>query len=124
MDTTNEWFDEYGRVGDQVYLEAFEPLFGKDNISVIDDSVGHGAPWNFGLYQYDGGDIIWGGKRQKMVFIHFSHFTPNYNNDTYEVDREGEWNNPHLRHPRVKQYYDEYFNSLKTIKVKYDYKNN
>ena len=69
MDPTNEWFTQYGSVGDQVYLEAFEPLFGVENVSVIDNSIGHGAPWNFRLYQYDGEDIIWGGKRQKMVFI-------------------------------------------------------
>ena len=124
MDKTNKWYSQYGRTGggdgDQKYLEAFAPLFGKENISVIDDGIGHGAPWNFFLYQYDGKDIIWNGKRQKMVFIHFSHFTPNYENGNYEIDRGGGyWGDPHVQLPRVKEYYDNYFEVLNEIKNKY-----
>ena len=119
MDPTNEWFAEYGRVGDQVYLEGFGPIFGEDNVCVIDSEIGHGAPWNFTLYGYDGDYIDWGGKRQKMLFIHFSHFTPNYENNTFKVDREGEWYNPHLRHPRIYEYYNDYFNKLIETKNKY-----
>ena len=114
MDPTNEWFEQYGRVGDQVYLEGFAPLFGESNVAVLDDMIGHGAPWNLSLYQYDGDEIVWEGRRQKMVFIHFSHFTPNFENDTYSIDRSGEWDcvlsNPH---PRVIEYYDDYFERLK-----------
>ena len=124
MDKTNKWYDLFGKTGgvdgDQKYLEAFEPLFGKKNVSVIDAGIGHGAPWNFTLYQYDGEDIIWEEKRQKMVFIHFSHFTPNYENGTYMIDRGGGyWNNVHLRIPRLKQYYDNYNKTLIKIKNKY-----
>ena len=114
MDPTNEWFEQYGRVGDQVYLEGFAPLFGESNVAVLDDMIGHGAPWNLSLYQYDGDEIVWKRRRQKMVFIHFSHFTPNFENDTYSIDRSGEWDcvlsNPH---PRVIEYYDDYFERLK-----------
>tara|TARA_R110000824_G_scaffold282940_4_gene471203 strand:- start:113 stop:1024 length:912 start_codon:yes stop_codon:yes gene_type:complete len=124
MDKTNKWYSRYGKTGggdgDQKYLEGFEPLFGKDNISVIDEGIGHGAPWNFTLYQYDGEDIIWKSKRQKMIFIHFSHFTPNYKSGTYAVDKNGEWKNPQNTHVRIKKYYDDYFDSLLNTKIKYN----
>jgi len=120
MDPTNQWHARYGKVGDQVYLEAFEPLFGSDNISIIDKSIGHGAPWNFTLYQYDNEDIIWRGNRQKMIFIHFSHFTPNYDDNTYSVDKDGEWHNPQRYHNRIQQYYDDYFISLNNTRIKYN----
>jgi hypothetical protein len=119
MDPNNEWFAQYGRVGDQVYLEGFEPLFGESNICVIDTGIGHGAPWNFALYQYEGEDIIWNGNRQKMVFSHFSHFTPDYVNNTYSVDRGGEWGGLRLNTPEIVSYYDNYFISLKNAKKKY-----
>ena len=72
-------------------LEAFEPLFGKENIYIMDDTVGHGAPWNLGLYEYMdenvGGEILWTPAEalpfktpriQTMLFIHFSQFTPRF----------------------------------------------
>ena len=69
---------ELSIMGDQKYLEAFEPNFGKDVIKIIDEDIGHGAPWNFRLYVYDEFDdkniIGWGDKKQKLVFNHFSQF--------------------------------------------------
>ena len=116
MDPSNEWFDKYGAVGDQVYLEGFAPLFGEENVAVLDEHIGHGAPWNLSLYEYEGHDIIWNGKKQKLVFIHFSHFTPDFKNNTYSRDRSGEWNcvlnNPN---PFIIKYYDNYFERLKDV---------
>ena len=120
MDPNNEWFEEYGRVGDQVYLEGFIPLFGDDNVCIIDTGVGHGAPWNYRLYDYDGDDIVWGGVRQKMVFSHFSHFTPDYENNTYSVDRDGEWSSEGLGRPEIVSYYDKYFTTLSMVKEKHN----
>lgn len=120
MDPTNSWFEQYGRVGDQVYLEGFEPLFGQDNVYVIDRSIGHAAPWNFRCYRYENDYIIWEGRKQKINFIHFSHFTPNYESNSYKVDRFGEWGHPQNINPKVNEYYDGYFERLKSTKLKYN----
>lgn len=68
---------ELGTCGDQKYLEGFIPRFG-DSVCVIDETIAHGAPWNFRLYVYDyfdqDGSVIWGNKRQPLVFNHFSKF--------------------------------------------------
>lgn len=66
---------EYATCGDQKYLEGFAPNFGTDNIAIIDELTGHGAPWNFRLYNYDQieeGLIGYGPLMQKLVFNHFS----------------------------------------------------
>ena len=69
---------ELSIMGDQKYLEAFIPMFGEDVIKVLDEDIGHGAPWNFRLYVYDhyieDNIIGWGDKKQKLVFNHFSQF--------------------------------------------------
>ena len=69
-------YPEYSTCGDQKYLEGFIPNFGEQNICVIDEHVGHGAPWNFRLYVYENyeknGTIFYGNKEQKLVFNHFS----------------------------------------------------
>ena len=45
---------------------------------MIDETIAHGAPWNFRLYVYDylqeDGTVVWGDKRQPLVFNHFSKF--------------------------------------------------
>ena len=68
---------ELSTCGDQKYLEGFIPRFG-ESVCVIDETIAHGAPWNFRLYVYDhfddDGSIIWGDKRQPLVFNHFSKF--------------------------------------------------
>lgn len=66
---------EYATCGDQKYLEGFAPNFGVQNIAIIDEITGHGAPWNFRLYNYDQieqGLIGYGPIMQKLVFNHFS----------------------------------------------------
>ena len=67
---------ELSTCGDQKYLEGFVPRFG-DSVCVIDETIAHGAPWNFRLYVYDyidEGNVIWGDKVQPLVFNHFSKF--------------------------------------------------
>ena len=68
---------ELATCGDQKYLEGFIPRFG-DSVCVIDETIAHGAPWNFRLYVYDyfdqDGSVVWGDKRQPLVFNHFSKF--------------------------------------------------
>jgi len=113
MDKSNKWFPTHGFCGDQKYLELFESMFG--NVKVLDDDIGHAAPWNFRLYKYfdDRTIIEWNGKIQPLVFIHFSHF--NYTKNSYRVARKKEWK----MHPSAKRYYDEYFETLKSVKRRY-----
>ena len=82
-------------------------MFGKDNIYVIDEDFAHGAPWNMGLYRYldskIGGEVEWNPdpklnlgienkqRTQKMYFVHFAQFTPDYENQRYRFDRSGAW---------------------------------
>ena len=113
MDKSNEWFAEYGGCGDQKYLELFESMFG--DVKIIDEDIGHAAPWNFSLYTYFDDDTIinWDGAIQPLVFVHFSHF--NYTEDSYKVARRGEW---HM-HPPAKKYYNQYFQILHSVKQRY-----
>ena len=133
MNPHNEWAEKYGTCGDQKYLEAFEPMFGKDNIYVIDEDFAHGAPWNMGLYRYldgrIGGEVEWNPdpklnlgienkqRTQKMYFVHFAQFTPDYENQRYRFDRSGAWRQCGIyENPKVAYYYNDYF--LRTQKYK------
>jgi len=68
-------FAELATCGDQKYLEQFEVLYPND-VRILDSTFAHGAPWNFRLYVYDDfledGTVIWGDKKQPLVFNHFS----------------------------------------------------
>ena len=131
IDPTNKWSEEYGTCGDQKYLEAFAVLFGCENISVIDEDIGHGAPWNMGLYEYEseeiGGEFTWKPfshqgdrlylgipdfdiKKQKMYFIHFSQFNPDYKNNNFGFDRNACWRGLSLYdNKNATVYYIHYF---------------
>lgn len=133
IDNENPYFKTHGHCGDQKYVELFEKLFDKNRIKIIDDDIGHGAPWNFFLYNYlDNNRIFWKGKTQKMYFIHFSHFKENFDEDTYSIDRVGEWNGltylldkfnkPIFLKKEIEKYYNDYFDALK-IKNNNDKKN-
>ena len=114
-DPNNQWAGRYGTCGDQKYLEMFVPLFGADRVAILDDSIGHGAPWNYNLYQYDGDFIVWKGKRQLLVFNHFSHFIPDFDHSTYKEARGKEWGQC-IVSPQVRKWYDEYFAEVKGVR--------
>ena len=133
MNPNNEWAEKYGTCGDQKYLEAFGSLFGKENICIIDEEIGHGAPWNMGIYSYldgrIGGKISWTPdqkldlgienktREQDMYFVHFAQFTPDYENQRYRFDRSGAWCQCEIyENPHVTNYYNDYF--LRTQKHK------
>ena len=84
LTTDHEYYKSHGMCGDQKYLELFEALFNKSNIQVIDEDVGHLAPWNFSNHQYSEDYIIWRGKIQELIYCHFSNFKPDFENDCYE----------------------------------------
>ena len=131
VNPNNQFSDVFGSCGDQKYLELFEDFFDKDEIKVLDKEIGHGAPWSFVLFDFISPTrVVWKDPmhlvleedsiEQDIVFNHFSHFTPNYDSDSYSVDRGGEWG-PRLRqHPGVKEVYDDYFEKLKETRERYN----
>ena len=131
MNPNNQFSEVFGSCGDQKYLELFEDFFDKDEIKVLDKEIGHGAPWSFVLFDFISlTRVVWKDPmhlvleedsiEQDIVFNHFSHFTPNYDSDSYSVDRGGEWG-PRLRqHPGVKEVYDDYFEKLKETRERYN----
>ena len=114
MDKNNRWFAEYGGCGDQKYLELFESKFG--DVKILDEDIGHAAPWNFSLYNYFEDDTIiqWKDVIQPLVFIHFSHF--NMDENGYRVAHRAEWG---MWGP-AKKYYDNYFRTLWDIRRRYN----
>ena len=120
----NKKYPELSTCGDQKYLEGFIPRFGEKNISIFDNGVGHGAPWNWRLYVYDyfneDGSIIWGNNKQPLVFVHFSQFKFDLEKDTLEFSG-GKYPDHTLGFqvfniPEVKQIYINYFNKIKEVR--------
>jgi hypothetical protein len=112
--------------GDQKYLEEFPRLCPKDRI-FIDGNIGHGAPWQWQLFNYDDyetdGTIIWEGKKQKLIFSHFSQFDYDINNDTYIPSKEHHIYTPIEKYEEIKALkiiYDDYFLKIKKVYNKYN----
>ena len=113
---------EMSTCGDQKYLEGFIPRFG-DDVCVIDETIAHGAPWNFRLYVYDhydiDGSVVWGNKKQPLAFNHFSRVS--YNEETGEIiPTNGNYADHTLNFqvftiPTVRNFYIEYAKILKEI---------
>lgn len=127
----NQYSQIFGACGDQKYLELFEDFFDSDQICIMDFDIGHGAPWNFTMFEFlDSHKIVWhdpegnvlsrGEKRtQDLVFAHFSHFVPDYSNMKFKFDRAGEWGPDLPSHAGVIDIYIEYFQSLLQTRQKY-----
>ena len=127
----NEYSDIFGSCGDQKYLELFDEFFGENNVEVLCKKVGNGAPWNFPMFEFLGdGHIVWRDPdgnvldpneqlKQKLIFNHFSHFTPDYENNRFKFDRDGEWGPQLPRHAGVMEIYMDYFLSLYKTKERY-----
>jgi hypothetical protein len=110
--------------GDQKYLEEFPRMC--SNI-FIDGEIGHGAPWQWQLFNFDNyendGTIIWEGKKQKLIFSHFSQFNYNLENDTYLPSSQHHIYTPltmYTENKGLKIIYDDYFNKIKKTYIKYN----
>ena len=130
--TKDPTYKQYATCGDQKYLELFGTLFDYNAINVFDEDIGHASPLNITrgkltfsnekIHFYWDGEIVFQQKvtlEQLLIFFHFSHFTPDYKNNKYKVDRSGEWGNL-LDHENTKYIYDLYFEECKRIKDKYN----
>ena len=103
LDPTNEYACDYGHTGDQGYLMLFIPLFGRENVHILED-IGHLAPWNLKNHNYELDHIIWNGERQKLNYYHFSNFLPLYDKNSYvPAPRHGDLSPLLLRYPLLKQ---------------------
>jgi len=119
-----EKYPHLSTCGDQKYLDYFyvyhnETLF-------IDGEIGHGAPWNWQLYDLDNvivkNEIKWKNKIQKLIFNHFSQFIADFENDLYLPSTMHHCYTPlevYKTDENLKYIYDEYFKNLKETKNKY-----
>ena len=110
--------------GDQKYLDEFEKICPKEFI-FIDGENGHGAPWQWQLYDFSNyeknGTIIWGKKVQKLIFTHFSQFEDL--GDTYIPSKMHHIYTPINKYEEIsglKKIYDDYFKELTVVKEKYN----
>lgn len=108
--TNHEYYSTHGGCGDQKYLELFSVLF--QNVKVLDEHIGHLAPWNFLHHQYHDGKIIWNSKKQDLLYCHFSNFK--YNDDRYILARRHGFETP--PNDFIETISDKYYNTLRKVK--------
>ena len=109
----NPHYQTHGMCGDQKYLELFSPMFGKQNIRIIDEKVGHLAPWNFLYHGYKDGKILWQSAEQDLTYCHFSNFKPDFVNDSYEMAPRHDLIPEIKSNEFIKSIYQKYFNVVK-----------
>lgn len=107
----NRFSISHGDCGDQKYLELLINFF--DGVQSFDNYFGHLAPWNLKYHSYTDNSIYWNNIEQKVMYYHFSNFTPYFDNDTYiPAPRHGITK---LDHKLLQKMHDEYYNVLKNI---------
>jgi hypothetical protein len=117
-------YPELSTCGDQKYLDEFPNMCSIDKI-FIDGEIGHGAPWQWQLFDYSdyetNGNIIWEGRTQKLIFSHFSQF--DFREDGYTPSTQHHSYTPlsmYYINNGLKIIYDDYYNKLKKTKEKYN----
>ena len=117
MSPNNPFYAGYGQCGDQKYLELFPSIFGKDNVCIIDENIGHLAPWSASFHEYRDEKIVWESRDQDLYFFHFAHFVPDFKSDSYKTsyNREWIWGDPEKQNVKVRQLYDDYYAHSKRI---------
>lgn len=100
--TSNPFYEEYGRCGDQGYLVPLVQMF-PTSIRVFDEDspISHLAPW---CPKLDGRDV---------VFFHFSHFNYDLSRKIWSDNYKGEWHP--TKYPHIVPYYELYFNTITSI---------
>ena len=113
LSTNHRFYKTHGICGDQKYLELFEKFF--NNVSIFDEHIGHLAPWNFNMHEYNKDDTItWQGKTQDVLYCHFSGFKPDYLNDSFKSAQRHGYET--ITHPFLSKIYQQYFETLKRVR--------
>lgn len=101
LNYNNPYREKYGLCGDQGYLCKLYELF-TDKICVFDEDerISHLAPWCPHL------------NGRPIIFIHFSHFNFDLQENTWRDSHHGEWK-PVVKHRHMRQYYENYFEAIK-----------
>lgn len=117
----------FGCCGDQKYLELFPMIAGINNVKLLDEYICQCAPWNFPQHEFivddgvifakfkDENNFVFSEEKeviQQLGFIHFSHFRPNFEENSYKEQWDNEWGNI-LGHDNVSNLYDIYFDEMK-----------
>jgi len=120
----NQKYPHLSTCGDQKYLDEF-PNMCPDDLIFIDGDIGHGAPWQWQLFDFSDfekdGSIIWEGRKQKLIFSHFSQFVMGEN--SYQPTTMHFPYTPlsdYSSRKELKLIYDNYYNKLKQTKIKYN----
>lgn len=123
LNPNNQYAAEYGVCGDQKYLELFIPLFGEKNVCVIDETIGHLAPWSVTFHQYKNEKIVWNGNEQDLFFFHYAHFVPDFTKNQYKSSYNNEWiwGVPEKTSSFIKRLYDDYFLASKNAELEIKY---
>jgi len=109
----NKKYPELTTCGDQKYLDKFPALC--KNI-YIDENIGHGAPWQWQVYELLGdGKIVWEGQQQELIFTHFASFKltkssyiPSVQHRCYTTPMD------YINNKHLKAIYDEYYTEVKS----------
>lgn len=123
----NQKYPELASCGDQKYLDRFMDLCPEELI-FIDKGIGHGAPWQWQLYNLNKfeteGTIEYEGENQILFFTHFSQFSSDFEKDTYVPSTMHHIYTPLNDYKKngLKKIYDEYFSELKITKKLYSIK--
>lgn len=120
-------FPELATCGDQKYLDRFIEMCPEELI-FLDKGIGHGAPWQWQLYNLNGfendGMIEYEGQRQPLFFTHFSQFSSDFEKDSYIPSTMHHIYTPldEYKKGNLKKIYDDYFSELKITKNLYSTK--
>jgi len=117
LNPSNKYHKDYGNIGDQRYLMLFIPLFGRENVAVL-ENLGHLAPWNVQNHGYGNDKITWQGEEQTLTYYHFSNFAADFENDNYApAPRHGNAHGMLNGNEYLRNLHDKYFQSLKESKA-------
>lgn len=103
--------------GDQKYLDEF-PNICQENEIYIDGDVGHGAPWQWQLYDFkklNEGKVIYQNEEQEYVFSHFSQFKFNLKTEKFihsYMHQPYTNDNKIFEIPELDNLYKEYFSVI------------
>jgi len=110
---------ELSTCGDQKYLDMF-PQMCPEEFIYIDGEIGHGAPWQWQLYDLSQlqatGTITYQEKKQILYFTHFSQFSLDLSGNRYIPSTMHHIYTPlesYVKNEELKVLYDRYFENLK-----------